>query len=170
MKHAAGSPPTQPGGAERGSWIPWIFVAGFAVVFAVNAIMVYVAATTWTGIAVNRSYDKGLHYNRNLEAAARMAELGWEASIETELTAERAGTVRVAVTEKDGDPLYSAAVVVAFERPTHEGYDFVVPLEPSGSGLYSAAFAAPLAGLWDLRLIVTKGSDLYVTTERVLLR
>lgn len=155
---------------KRGSWIPWIFVAGFGVVFTVNAIMVYVAATTWTGIAVNRAYDKGLHYNRNLEAAARMAALGWEASIETELTAERAGTVRVAVTENGGDPLTRADVVVEFERPTHEGYDFVVPLQPAGSGLYSAAFAAPLEGLWDLRLVVTRGSDLFVTTERVLLR
>jgi len=170
MTHAADKPPTKPDDAKRGSWIPWIFVAGFGVVFCVNAIMVYVAATTWTGIAVNRSYDKGLHYNRNLEAAARMAELGWEASIETELTAERAGTVRVAVTENGGDPLYRADVVVEFERPTHEGYDFVVPLEQTGSGLYSAAFAAPLPGLWDLRLIVTRDTDLYVTSERVLLR
>lgn len=160
----------QPQTAERGSWIPWIFVAGFGLVFSVNAIMVYIAATTWTGIAVNRSYDKGLHYNRNLEAAARMAALGWEASLETEFNGDLAGTVRVAVTENNGDPLYRADVVVEFERPTHEGYDFVVPLQPAGSGLYSAAFAAPLEGLWDLRLIVTRGSDLFVATERVLLR
>jgi nitrogen fixation protein FixH len=170
MKQEHGSQPARTVGAKQGSWIPWIFVAGFGVVFCVNAIMIYIAATTWTGIAVNRSYDKGLHYNRNLEAAARMEALGWAASIETELTAERAGTVKVAVTRNDGEPLYRADVVIEFERPTHEGYDFVVPLEPAGSGLYSAAFAAPLAGLWDLRLIVTRGADLYVTTERVLLR
>jgi len=157
--------PTKPA-----SWIPWIFVAGFGVVFCANAIMVYVAATTWTGISVNRSYDKGLHYNRNLEAAARMEALGWQAAIETELTAARAGTVKVAMTEKDGDPLYRADVVVEFERPTHEGYDFVVPLQPAGSGLYSAAFVAPLDGLWDLRLVVSRDDDLFVTTERVLLR
>jgi nitrogen fixation protein FixH len=158
------------GAARKGSWIPWIFVGGFGVVLCVNAIMVYVAATTWTGIAVNRSYDKGLHYNRNLEAAARMEALGWEASLETEFTAERAGTVKVAVTENDGGPVYRADVVIEFERPTHEGYDFSLPLQPVGSGIYSAPFEAPLAGLWDLRLIVTRDADLYVTTERVFLR
>lgn len=158
------------GAASRSSWIPWIFVAGFGVVLSANAIMIYFAAATWTGIAVNRSYDKGLHYNRNLEAAARMAELGWQTSIETELTAELAGTVRVAVTESDGAPLYRADVVVEFERPTHEGYDFSRRLEPAGSGVYSAPFEAPLAGLWDLRLIVTRGTDRYVTTERVFLQ
>lgn len=170
MSSAQGSSRTRPNATRRGSWIPWIFVAGFGVVLGANAIMIYIAATTWTGIAVNRSYDKGLHYNRNLEAAARMEALGWQASIETELTAERAGTVEVALFDEAGAPLYRAEVVIEFERPTHEGYDFVVPLEPAGSGLYSAAFAAPLAGLWDLRLIVTRGADLYVTTERVLLR
>ena len=150
MQQKSSSPTGQRPPSESGSWIPWIFVAGFGVVLGANAIMVYVAATTWTGIAVNRSYDKGLHYNRNLEAAARMEALGWQAAIETELTARRAGTVRVAMTEQDGDPLYRADVVVEFERPTHEGYDFVVPLEAVGSGLYSAAFAAPLDGLWDM--------------------
>ncbi len=170
MNEEPGSSRQRANAAKRGSWIPWIFVAGFGVVFCVNAIMVYVAATTWTGIAVNRSYDKGLHYNRNLEAASRMATLGWQASIETELTAERAGTVAVKVTDNGGAPLYRADVVVEFERPTHEGYDFVVPLEAAGSGLYSAAFAAPLDGLWNLRLIVTRDEDLFVATERIVLR
>jgi nitrogen fixation protein FixH len=158
------------GAARKGSWIPWIFVAGFGVVLSANAIMIYFAATTWTGIAVNRSYDKGLHYNRNLEAATRMEALGWQASIETDLTGDLAGTVKVAVTEDGGAPLYRADVVVEFERPTHEGYDFSLPLQPMGSGVYSAPFAAPLAGLWDLRLIVSRDEDLYVTTERVFLR
>ena len=170
MQQEAFSQMPQQQTSNRGSWIPWIFVAGFGIVLVANAIMVYIAASTWTGIAVNRSYDKGLHYNRNLEAATRMEALGWDAAIETELTAERTGTVRVALTENGGDPLYRADVVVEFERPTHEGYDFVVPLESVGSGLYSAAFAAPLDGLWDLRLIVTRGADLFVTTERVMLR
>jgi nitrogen fixation protein FixH len=170
MPQESSSPLPQQQTSNRGRWIPWIFVAGFGVVLAANATMVYIATSTWTGIAVNRSYDKGLHYNRNLDAANRMASLGWEAAIETELTAARAGTVRVALTDDGGDPLYRADVVVEFERPTHEGYDFVVPLEPTGSGRYSAAFAAPLAGLWDMRLIVTRGDDLFVTTERVLLQ
>jgi nitrogen fixation protein FixH len=156
--------------ARRGSWIPWIFVAGFGVVLAVNVIMVYVAATTWPGIAVNRSYDKGLTYNRNLEAAARQEALAWTASIETTLTGSLAGMAQVTLTDAAGAPLYRATVSLAFERPTHEGYDFAVQLEPEGDGLYSAPFTVPLPGLWDLRLIVSHGDDRLVTTERVLLQ
>ena len=160
--------------AQRGSWIPWIFVGGFGVVLVVNAIMVYVAATTWTGIAVNRAYDKGLTYNRNLEAAARQEALGWDVSLAAEATpdlaGELAGTVEVALRDASGAPLHRAEVVVVFERPTHEGHDFAVELTPSGAGTYTAPFAAPLPGLWDLRLVATKGGDRFVSTERVVLR
>lgn len=161
---------SRPKANARGSWIPWIFVGGFGVVLVVNAIMVYVAATTWTGIAVNRAYDKGLTYNRNLEAAARQEALGWEATLAAEVTGALAGTVEVALRDAAGAPVHRADVVVAFERPTHEGHDFAVALAPSGAGTYTAPFAAPLPGLWDLRLVATKGGDRFVSTERVVLR
>ncbi len=165
---------TQSGGregdAKRGSWIPWIFVGCFGIVLLVNGIMVYVAATTWTGIAVNRAYDKGLTYNRNLEAAERQEALGWEVSLVTDVRADLVGTVEVALHDSDGAPLHRAEVVVAFERPTHEGHDFAVELVPNGAGTYTAPFTAPLPGLWDLRLVATKGSDRFVATERVVIR
>jgi nitrogen fixation protein FixH len=156
--------------ARRGSWIPWILVAGFGVVLVANGIMVFVATVTWPGIAVNRSYDKGLTYNRNLEAAARQEALGWTASIETPLTGELHGTARVTVTDAAGEPLYRATATLAFERPTHEGHDFAVALESVGAGIYAAPFSVPLPGLWDLRLIVTRGEDRLVVTERAFLQ
>ena len=161
---------TRDGDAKRGSWIPWIFVGCFGIVFLVNGIMVYVATTTWTGIAVNRAYDKGLTYNRNLEAAARQEALGWNVSLVTDVTADLAGKLEVALHDSDGAPLQRALVVVAFERPTHEGYDFAVELAPDGAGTYTAPFTAPLPGVWDLRLVATRGTDRFVTTERVDIR
>jgi nitrogen fixation protein FixH len=161
---------SQPANAKRGSWIPWIFLAGFGVVLVANGTLIYVASTTWTGIAVNRAYDKGLTYNRNLEAAERQAALGWQASLTTTVNAELAGTVAVALRDRDGAPLNRAEVLVQFERPTHEGHDFVVELAADGAGTYAAPFAAPLPGVWDLRLIATRGDDRYVAAERVVLR
>lgn len=155
---------------RRGSWIPWIFVGGFGVVLAANAVMVYIAATTWTGIAVNRAYDKGLTYNRNLEAAARQEALGWEVSLVADVTGDLVGTLEVALNDGDGAPLNRAEVVVTFERPTHEGYDFAVALVQDGAGTYSAPFTAPLPGVWDLRLVATEGADRLVATERVVIR
>jgi nitrogen fixation protein FixH len=169
LSHTA--PSRRPEGeTERGRWIPWIFVGCFGIVLVVNGIMVYVAATTWTGIAVNRAYDKGLTYNRNLEAAERQTALGWEASLVTEMAEGLVGTLEVALNDADGSPLYRADVVVAFERPTHEGHDFAVELVQDGAGTYTAPFTAPLPGVWDLRLVATKGTDRFVATERVVIR
>lgn len=160
----------EPKPAARRSRIPWIIAGGFGVVFAANAIMVYVAATTWPGIAVNRAYDKGLTYNRNLEAASRQEALGWTASIETELADSLAGTARVTIVDAAGQPLHRATAALSFERPTHEGYDFAVALTPEGNGVYAAPFSVPLPGLWDLRLIASQGDDRLVITERVMLQ
>lgn len=160
----------EPKPAARRSRIPWIIAGGFGVVFAVNAIMVYVAATTWPGIAVNRAYDKGLTYNRNLEAASRQEALGWSASIETAISGSLAGTARVTIVDAAGLPLHRATASLSFERPTHEGYDFAVPLTPEGNGVYTAPFSVPLPGLWDLRLIASQGDDRLVVTERVMLQ
>ena len=33
--------------------------------------MIWIALTSWTGLATNQPYDRGLTYNRNLDAAAR---------------------------------------------------------------------------------------------------
>jgi nitrogen fixation protein FixH len=57
----------------RGRWIPWLFVGGFLLVCAVNGVMIWVALSSWTGLAANQPYDRGLAYNRNLAAAARLA-------------------------------------------------------------------------------------------------
>jgi len=46
----------------------------------------------------------------------------------------------------------------------------VVELEPNGAGTYTAPFAVPLPGLWDLRLVATRGADRFVTTERMVIR
>lgn len=155
---------------QRGRWIPWIFVAGFGVVVAVNAIMIYIAATTWTGITTNRSYDKGLTYNRNLEAAARQEALGWQVAIETTTDGEREGSLKVSLADAEGAPLERAQLTATFERPTHEGYDFALELAPAGGGIYAARFTVPLDGVWDLRIVVTHGHDLLVESQRLFLR
>lgn len=160
---------TDPSRTGRGSWIPWIFVVAFLVIVLVNGTMIWIATATWTGIATNRSYDKGLTYNRNLEAAARQEALGWQAAIETGLVGEQEGRLTLALSDKEGAPLGQAAVTVTFERPTHEGHDFTLPLTQTGRGVYAAAFELPLKGVWDLHLVATRDDDRLVATERVLL-
>ena len=73
-------------------WIPMIFVGGFLVIAAVNGVMIWLAVDTFTGIATERHYEKGLAYNQALAAAEVQAALGWTAETAFEGSGPGAGT------------------------------------------------------------------------------
>lgn len=157
-----------PARRSAGTWIPWLFVAFFLLVVAVNGTMIWVALTSWTGLAANQPYDKGLTYNRNLDAAARQAALGWRPTLSVRLDGGT-GKVELLLTDAKGDAVDGAQATVRFERPTSEGMDFAVELQPAGAGAYRAEFAPPAAGAWNLHAIVRRGADLHVHDQRVVL-
>lgn len=156
-------------GSHSGSWIPWIFVAGFAVVLAVNATMIWVGITSWPGLVTDNSYDRGLHYNRELEVAAAQAALGWQVEFSARLESGRHGVLEASLHDRDGRPVEGADIEARFLRPTSEGHDFTLALAPAGGGRYAATFELPLAGLWDIRLQVLRGGDRWVGQKRFFL-
>ncbi|MFO1073614.1 MAG: FixH family protein [Geminicoccaceae bacterium] len=156
--------------AAKGAWIPWLFVAFFAVVIAVNATMVWYALESWTGIATNDPYDQGLTYNRNLAAAEAQAALGWQSRLAARLTKGQAAEARFVLTDAQGGPIEGADVEASFERPTSEGVDFRLTLAPRDDGSYGASFALPVSGLWRVHITARRQGDLYVHDERVMLR
>lgn len=153
----------------RGRWIPWIFVAGFLVVFAVNGTMVWFAATSWTGLDADHAYDRGLAYNHNIAAAEREAALGWKATLQVRLEDQKTGDLVLDVLDRDGRPVSDARVDGHLFRPTQSALDVPLSLRPTGPGHYQAKVALPAIGLWDAHLRVVRGRDLLVVTERVVL-
>ena len=57
------------------------FAAFFGVVFAVNGIMVFMALSSWSGLSTDHPYERGLRYNKTLEAMAQRDALGWQETI-----------------------------------------------------------------------------------------
>ena len=55
----------------RGRYIPWLFVGGFAIVIAVNAVMIWFAVGSFSGLYSDRAREVGLHYNRRAQLRAR---------------------------------------------------------------------------------------------------
>jgi nitrogen fixation protein FixH len=157
-----------PGRRPPGSWIPWLFVAFFLVVVAVNATMIWIALTSWTGLATNRAYDRGLTYNRNLDAAARAAALAWQPALAARMDGD-GGEVELLLTDAGGQPIAGARAVVRFERPTSEGLDFSVELAATAPGAYRGRFVLPAPGAWNLHATIRRGADLFVHDQRVVL-
>jgi len=142
-----------------GWWYPYIFVAVFGVVIAVNATMVWFAGTTFSGLSTERAYDKGVAYNQALEAARRQEALGWAVETLIEPVPDGSGVV-IAQTyrDRDGRPVPGLRVRVHLSRPVAQGNERDIVLGVSGPGAHAAIVALPLPGLWDLQA-VAEGED-----------
>lgn len=146
--------------AERrpGWWYPYIFVAGFMVVLLVNFTMAYFATSTFSGLATEGAYEKGLTYNKSIEAARKQDEMGWTVESKVEPTANHGVHVTVTYRDRDGHAVEDLAVKAQMIRPTAKGYDRDVVLARVSPGAYATVQDLPLSGVWDMN-VVAKGKD-----------
>jgi nitrogen fixation protein FixH len=139
---------------SRGEWIPFLLVGALFVLVTVQASFVYLAVSTDPGIAIPNAYERGLAHNAVLREAAIEATLGWRIDVENRATNGHAGRVTVTALTRAGFPLDDLRVTGLLLRPTRAGFDHALAFEPAGNGRYVANYALPLAGLWDLGLLL----------------
>lgn len=158
---------------KPGWWYPWIFVGAFAVVFAVNMTMVKFATSTFSGLAVERAFDKGNAYNAEIAAEQAQAALGWTADLAIAEAVPESDDVRMVrwrltVADRDGRPVDGLAVSARVERPTVTGHDIAITLYPTGPGAYEAQTRLPFKGQWEVRLVANRqGTPPYRLRNRV---
>jgi len=150
-------------------WIPWIFVAAFGVVIAVNAIMIYFALSTFTGVAVETPYQRGLEYNKVLAAQAKQDSLGWafEAAWRTNGDDPRQGEIRLRVSGGDGRGISGLAIDGTAHRPVEKRIPIELAFVAIGDGNYAAPVRFEAQGNWDLRLEARKGDERSIVIKRL---
>ncbi len=155
------------GTTSRDSWIPKMFLAGFLVVIVANATMAGFAFSSWTGIATEDAYRKGLAYNATLHAARAQAAAGWQGDVAYTVGDAGRGRLEFTLRDRAGRPAAVEEVRAAFVRPTHEGFDFEFVLPPLGPGRYAATVDLPLPGMWDIRIAATRGAETLRFEQRI---
>ena len=130
---------------QRGRWIPWAFAGGMGVVVAVNAALIYFSVSTFTGVTVPRSYERGRGYDTVLAEAARQDALGWRAEVTL-----AGGALNVAATDRDGRAIIGRIEGVLL-RPL-DGTELPLAFAPRGLGRWTAAALPPQRGQWEARL------------------
>ncbi len=128
------------------------FVCFFGVILVANAIFIYLAVDTFTGLSTERPYQRGIAYNETLEARSAQRALGWRAKVSFDEARDGQGVLTVAMRDRAGAPLEDLRVAGQIRRPTHEGLDQDLTLVRSGIGAYSVELILPRRGQWDLRL------------------
>lgn len=154
-----------------GWWYPWIFVAGFMVVFAVNGTMAYIAVSSWTGLETKDYFNQGTRFNDVLAQRAAQDALGWKVAFQYEHTPHdvdpRAGLFQIRFTDKNGQPISGLYISAVAKRPTQEGYDQDLIFTFRGDGTYSANTTLPLPGLWELRYTAERGEEVFKMRSRI---
>jgi nitrogen fixation protein FixH len=161
-------------GAERrkevtGRTVLVCFVAFFAVVAGVNAIMVRAAVTTFGGVETESSYKAGLAFSREVAAARAQDERRWEVRA---TVAPASDTHRFEVTVRDaaGQPLSGLAAIVRFNHPTDRRADVMQEVREIAPGRFIGS-AVPAAGQWDLVIELLRGGErVFLSKSRVVIK
>lgn len=151
----------------RGRYVPWLFVAGFAVVIAVNATMIGVAVASFSGLYTPKPRDRGLHFNEVIAAQQARDALGWRVEPTWRPESDR---IEIAVFDRTGRPLAGARVAVALVRPAEKGAVVSVAMEALDIGRHAGHVALPARGNWDVDISVDQGGQHFAQTRRMFLR
>ena len=146
------------------------FVAFFGVVFAVNAVLVKAATSTFGGVETSSSYKAGQMFEQEVARAERQDERRWK--IGGTLTRDASGEAVLAITARDdkGAPLTGLTAKARLAHPADERLDRVIALARIGAGEFKGdADAGP--GQWELIVDLYKGDDrVFRSRSRVILK
>ncbi len=128
-----------------------VLLGAFAVVSAVNGLMIWSALRSWTGLVSDSAYADGLGFDRVLAESRAEAALGWHDRIDYDALTRR---LTVTLADRAGRPLSGLQLGARWLRPTREGYDRDIALRETAPGRYEATVRPPLQGQWDVRVSV----------------
>jgi nitrogen fixation protein FixH len=152
---------------RRSRWIPGVFVAGFLLVVAVNAIMITFAVRSFTGLTTTEPYTKGLRFNDQIREAELYERLGWHVAARFQPASARTGTIEIRLVDRAGAPIADARVKAEFSRPVEKDRDFTLALKSLGGGRYTVSAAFPLAGIWDVKYRIERDGEMLKARDRL---
>ena len=133
----------------------------FGVVFAVNAVLVKAATSTFGGVETSSSYKAGLMFEQDVARAGRQDDLHWQ--VGGKIARDKAGEAVLDISARDakGIPLTGITAQARLAHPADERLDHMIALDRTNAGLFHGeAQAQP--GQWELIV------DLYRDEMRVL--
>jgi nitrogen fixation protein FixH len=137
--------------AFTGKHMAMVFVAGFAVVIAVNLVMASFAVGSFHGTVVDNSYVASQKYNGWLGKAEASKALGWQAVPQRRAADGRVVLETLAVPE-------GAVITAEAERPLGARDLAALTFTPQGGGRWLSD--VPLApGRWRLRMAIRAGAQ-----------
>lgn len=136
-------------GQFTGRHMLFSMLAFFGVIIAVNLVMAVFASTSWTGLVVKNSYVASQEFNGRIAANKAQAGRGWTADVKLD-----GPRLRYRLTDRQGEVVTPTHVSMTVSRPTHEGADRQMTMQPTEAGWFLSP-ALPAPGVWNLEMTAT---------------
>lgn len=139
-----------------GKHVLFCLLGFFGVVFAINAVMIKAATSTFGGVETSSSYKAGLMFERDVARAVQQDALHWQ--VDGKLSRDRAGEAVLDISARDakGAPLAGLTAQARLAHPADERLDHVIDLRPIGAGrFHGEAPARP--GHWEVIVDLYRG-------------
>ena len=122
----------EPAGTFTGRHMAAILLLFFGVIFTANFTMAYFAFSSWTGLVVKNSYVASQKFN---ETTAKLEKSALAVNTTTDY---QNGILTVTFIADSTHNVVPTNVAVMLGRPSREGEDRKIALEPKGDGIFTA--------------------------------
>jgi len=156
---------------ERRAMLRWtaiiVGLLGLHVTFCLVVIFVVLGDES---VAIVPGYhQQALDWDASRQALRDSASLGWKVTSRIDDTSDTFGrrAIEVALIDEHGQPLSGATVSVLVFHHAHASDTQQTELTEAGpgTGVYVATLTMQQAGLWELRLTASRGTDTFLTTS-----
>lgn len=130
----------------RGGHVLAILVTFFAVVFAVNFLLAWLANSTWSGLVVENGYVASQSFDKDLAKAKAQEALGWK--VDFGYTRDR---ITLTFADAKGAKIDTLNLTGSLQRTVTDKEDQKLAFAWMGSGVYSAP-ARLAQGLWEVEV------------------
>lgn len=145
-------------------------IAFFAVVAAVNAVLMWKAVSTFGGVETENAYSAGLNFGRDVAAARMQDALHWHVDGHLKHDATGATSIEISVRDENDAAIPGLAVQAALLHPTDRRLDHPLSMIETARGAFRGVVqSAP--GQWDLVLEMQRDSErLFRSRSRIIVR
>ena len=121
----------------------------FALVLAVNGVLVYFALTSFTGLETEDAYRRGLAYNQTIAAAEAQDKRGWRVDLgQSPGLNGKDWQLRARFQDRHGAAIRGLDVSAVVRRPSHSQDDSSLVLRWANDGYYETTTPWPGGGQW----------------------
>jgi nitrogen fixation protein FixH len=154
---------------------PWLWpsiIIGALVVHTTALVVFVFIATRDPSFAVEpNSYQKALSWDGSAARLRASQQLGWKVSFQVGTTPDMFGKRQLVcrIVDKDGVAVVGADVQLLLFHHARAANRVHVSLSPEKDGTYAAPVPMKRPGLWEFRVAVRRGDNLYsaVMTQEV---